>query len=119
MTSLLWIVQPAATAFQTEVGIYEGMEQAIKIGIAALSLILFALSLSAYRRTQLRRLVYAAAAFGLFAVQMVVEYVEDVFGVGAPYASVIAPGFILGILILFFLAIVGGARRSVETADQR
>jgi len=110
MTYALWLVQPVGTALQVDVGIYEGVEQAIKISIAGLSLLLLALSLSAYRRTHLRRLLYAAAAFGLFAVQMVVETLEDALEVGAPYAGIVAPGFALAILVLFFLAIVG--RRS-------
>lgn len=107
MTYALGLVQPVGTALQVDVGIYEGVEQAIKISIAALSLLLLALSLSAYRRTHLRRLLYAAAAFGLFAVQMVVETLEDALEVGAPYVDIVAPGFALAILVLFFLAIVG------------
>jgi len=82
MTYALGLVQPVGTALQVDVGIYEGVEQAIKISIAALSLLLLALSLSAYRRTHLRRLLYAAAAFGLFAVQMVVETLEDALETG-------------------------------------
>ena len=65
MTFSLGIVHPAATALQVDVGIYDGVEQGIKIAIAALSLLLVALSFSAYRRTQLRRLLFAAAAFWL------------------------------------------------------
>lgn len=107
MTYSTWLAHSISTTLQAESEIYEGIEQAIKIGIAALSLLLFALSLSAYRRIRLRRMLYAAAAFGLFAVQMVVEYLEDAIGVGAPYASIVAPGFALAILVLFFLAIVG------------
>ena len=106
MTFSLGIVHPAATALQVDVGIYDGVEQGIKIAIAALSLLLVALSLSAYRRTQLRRLLFAAAAFGLFAVQMIVEYADDALGIGAPFTGIIAAAFTLGILILFFLAIV-------------
>lgn len=106
MNLSLGIMHPAATALQLDGGIYDGIEQGIKIAIAGLSLLLLALSLSAYRRTQLRRLLFAAAAFGLFAVQMIVEYADDALGVGAPYAGNIAAAFTLGILILFFLAIV-------------
>lgn len=106
MTYTGWLVQHAETAFQADVDAYEGVEQFLKIGIAALSLLLLALSLSAYRRTQLKRLLYAAAAFGLFAVQMLVEYLEDAVGAGAEYASIITPGFTFAALVLFFLAIV-------------
>ena len=106
MTPSGLLLQPVAIALQAQVGAFEEIEQIIKIGIAALSVLLLALSLSAYRRTRVKRLLYAAAAFGLFALQMVVEYVEDALGVGAPYASIVAPGFALAILLLFFLAIV-------------
>jgi uncharacterized membrane protein len=88
-------------------GPYGGIEQAIKIAIAGLSILLFVLALSAYRRTRMRRLWYAAAAFGLFAGQMLFEYLEDaVAGFEAPYNDVIFLGITLGILVLFFLAVV-------------
>jgi len=106
MIHSLLLVVPAGAALQVEVDPYETVEQIIKIGIAALSLLLLALSLSAYRRTQLRGLLYAAAAFGLFAVQMAVEFLEDVMGVGRPYGSIVTPGITFAVLVLFFLAIV-------------
>jgi transketolase C-terminal domain/subunit len=86
---------------------YEPIEQAINIGIAAVSLILLALSLSAYRKTGMRRILYAAAAFGLFAVQRTFEFLEEPLGgVDAPYNDVIVAGITLAILGLFFMAIV-------------
>src|SRR3972149_7839899 len=104
--SLSWLVRPAEIGLQAEVGPYGWLEQVIKIGIAALSLILLGLSISAYRRTSLRSLLYASVAFGLFAVQMVFEYLGDALGVGEPYTDVITPGITLAILVLFFIAIV-------------
>jgi hypothetical protein len=86
---------------------YEPVAQAIKIAIAAFSLLLLGLSISAYRKTGLRRLVYAAVAFGLFALQMFFDYLEDaVQGFDTPYADVIFFGITLAILVLFFMAIV-------------
>jgi hypothetical protein len=86
---------------------YEPITQAIKIAIAAFSLLLLGLSISAYRKTGLRRLVYAAVAFGLFALQMFFDYLEDaVPGFDTPYADVIFYGITLAILVLFFMAIV-------------
>ncbi len=86
---------------------YQPIEQIIKIGIAAFSLLLLGLSISAYRKTALKGIVYAAVAFGLFAVQLFFEYLEDaVEGFDAPYNDVIFLGMTLAILVLFFMAIV-------------
>jgi len=86
---------------------FEPVTQAIKIGIAAFSLLLLGLSVSAYRKTHLKRLVYAAVAFGLFALQMVVDYLEDaVPAFDTPYSDMIFFGITLAILVLFFVAIV-------------
>jgi hypothetical protein len=86
---------------------YEPITQGIKIAIAAFSLLLLGLSISAYRKTGLRRLVYAAVAFGLFALQLFFDYLEDaVPAFDTPYADVIFFGITLAILVLFFMAIV-------------
>jgi hypothetical protein len=86
---------------------YEPITQAIKIAIAAFSLLLLGLSISAYKKTALKGIVYAAVAFGLFAIQMFVDYLEDAFeAFDTPYTDVIFFGITLAILILFFMAIV-------------
>ena len=86
---------------------YEPIEQAIKVGIAAFSILLAGLSVYAYRKTAIKGIIYAAIAFGLFAAQMLFEYLEDeVEGFDAPYNDIIFLGMTLAILILFFLAIV-------------
>jgi hypothetical protein len=86
---------------------YEPITQAIKIAIAAFSLLLLALSISAYKKTALRRILYAAIAFGLFAIQMFFDYLEDaVEGFDTAYSDIIFYGMTLAILVLFFLAIV-------------
>ena len=90
-----------------EVEPYEPLEQAIKIGIAAFSVLLLGLSLSAYKKTALKGILYAAVAFGLFAVQMFFDYLEDaVEGFEQPYSDVIFDAMTLAILVLFFLAVV-------------
>jgi hypothetical protein len=86
---------------------YLPIEQAIKIGIVALSVLLLGLSLSAYRKTALKRIIYAAVAFGLFAVQMFFDYLQDAIpSFEQPYNDVIFLGITLVILVLFFTAIV-------------
>jgi len=85
---------------------YEPIMQAIKIAIAAFSLLLLGLSISAYRKTTLKRILYAAIAFGLFAIQMFFDYLEDaVEGFDTAYSDIIFYGITLAIVVLFFLAI--------------
>src|SRR5215212_3482970 len=92
---------------QMEVEPYELITQAIKIAIAAFSLLLLALSISAYRKTAFKKILYAAVAFGLFAIQMFVDYLEDAIkAFDTPYTNMIFFGITLAILVLFFMAIV-------------
>jgi hypothetical protein len=92
---------------QIEFEPYEPITQAIKIAIAAFSLLLLGLSISAYKKTALKGIMYAAVAFGLFAIQMFVDYLEDAFeAFDTPYTDVIFFGITLAILVLFFMAIV-------------
>ena len=92
---------------QVEFEPYKPIEQMIKIGITAFSVLLLGLSISAYRKTRLKAIVYAAVAFGLFAVQIFFDYLEDaVEGFETPYNDVIFLGITLAILVLFFIAIV-------------
>lgn len=86
---------------------YEPIVQLIKIGIAAFSVLLLGLSISAYKKTALKGIIYAAIAFGLFAVQLFFDYAEDaVEGWEQPYNDVIYYAMTLAILVLFFLAVV-------------
>ena len=92
---------------QMEFEPYEPITQAVKIAIAAFSLLLLGLSVSAYRKTHLRRLVYAAVAFGWFALQLFFDYLEDAIpAFDTPYSDIIFFGITLAILVLFFMAIV-------------
>ncbi len=92
---------------QMEVEPYEPITQVIKIAIAAFSLLLLALSISAYRKTAFKKILYAAVAFGLFALQMFVDYLEDAIeAFDTPYTDIVFFGITLAILVLFFMAIV-------------
>ena len=107
-TSIEETVEDGAIGIEEmEVEPYEPITQAIKIAIAAFSILLLGLSISAYRKTALRRILYAAIAFGLFAIQMFFDYLEDaVEGFDTAYSDIIFYGITLAILVLFFLAIV-------------
>lgn len=86
---------------------YDPIVQAIKIAIAAFSLLLLGLSISAYKKTALKSIIYAAVAFGLFAAQLTFDYLEDVVqSLSQPYNDVIFYAMTLAILVLFFTAIV-------------
>jgi hypothetical protein len=92
---------------QMEIEPYEPIMQVIQIAIAAFSLLLLGLSISAYKKTSLKRILYAAVAFGLFAIQIFFDYLEDaVEAFDTPYSDIIFYGITLTILVLFFLAIV-------------
>ena len=84
-----------------------GAQNAIELGIIAFSIVLFALSISAYRTTGLKKLAYAAVAFALFAIQLFFEYIEESYDFFEDeQTDIIVSSVTLGILILFFLAIV-------------
>lgn len=86
---------------------YEPIVQIIKIAIAAFSLLLLGLSLSAYSKTRLKKIIYAAVAFGLFAVQLFFDYLEDaVPAFETAYNDIIFYAMTLAILVLFFVAVV-------------
>lgn len=92
---------------QMEIEPYEPITQVIQIAIAAFSLLLLGLSISAYKKTSLKRILYAAVAFGLFAIQIFFDYLEDaVESFDTPYSDIIFYGITLAILVLFFMAIV-------------
>ena len=75
--------------------------------VGLFALILFALSLSAYRRTRLRRLLIVSAAFALFAVEVAVSQIDSViFAIGYQSDQIITTILELLILLLFFLAVV-------------
>lgn len=91
----------------TEVDPYEPIVQLIKVGIAAFSLLLLALSISAYRKTSLKGIIYAAIAFGLFSAQLLFDYLEDtILSLEQPINDIIYYALTLAILVLFFFAIV-------------
>ena len=92
---------------QMEIEPYEPITQVIQIAIAAFSLLLLGLSISAYKKTSLKRILYAAVAFGLFAIQIFFDYLEDaVEAFDTPYSDIIFYGITLAVLVLFFVAIV-------------
>lgn len=79
----------------------------IELAIVGFSLGLFALSLSAYRNSGMKRILFAAGAFALFAIQLFLDYFEEALDLLEDETTDILLAMItLSILILFFLAIL-------------
>ena len=72
------------------------------------SILLLAISISALRKTGLKKIAYASAAFALFAIQLFYEYLEEnIFNMlDTPYTDIILSSMTLAILVLFFLVVV-------------
>lgn len=85
----------------------EGVENAIAGGIGIFSLLLLALSITAFRKTGLRITIYAIIIFALFAIQQLFDYFENIIPeLDTPLTGVLLDSLTLAILVLFFLAIV-------------
>lgn len=82
------------------------VEDWLEIGIIIFSVILFALSITAYRNTGIKKILFAASAFALFAIQLLVDTIGDYFGFFESIADILAVLITFAILVLFFVAIV-------------
>lgn len=84
-----------------------GIESGIELAIVAFSVVLFALSITAYRNTKIKKILFAAAAFALFAVHIFVDSIEDYLTFLDEQAiGIIVKLMLFAILVLFFVAIV-------------
>ena len=82
-------------------------DEILEIIVGIFALFLFALSLSAYKTIRLKKMIFAIAAFGLFAVESFIDYLEDVIPIlDSPYIDILLAIISLVILILFFLAFI-------------
>jgi len=68
--------------------------------------ILIALSISAYRNTKLRKLIYAIVAFLLFGIFLFYEFLEHSMALDNAFTDIVVPFMGVSILVLFFMAIV-------------
>jgi len=95
------------SSFILEIDLFEGLENAIAAGIGAFSLLLLALSFTAYRKTGLRITIYAVIIFALFATQQLLDYLDNLYSsLDTPFTDMTISALTLAILVLFFLAIV-------------
>lgn len=94
-------------SFISQIDSFEGLEKAIALGITVISLLLLALSVTAYRKTRLKVTIYAIIIFALFAIQQFIDYLDNVIpALDNPITDVVISSLTLTILALFFLAIV-------------
>ena len=84
-----------------------GIENVLKIVIGIFSLLLLALSVSAYRKTGFKKIVYAIAAFALFGIQSLFDFLADNVSLfDTEYNDIILLTMTVAILVLFFVAVV-------------
>jgi len=91
----------------SEIDSFERLENGIALGIAIFSILLLALSITAFKKTGLKVTIYAIIIFALFVVQQLLDYLDDIFSaLDIPIINVIISSLTLAILVVFFLAIV-------------
>jgi len=89
-----------------ENGLFEIVENILYIVGTIFAAILIALSISAYRNTHLKKLIYAIIAFLLFGVFLFYAYLEHSIAIDNPFTDIVLPSMAVSILVLFFLAII-------------
>lgn len=93
--------------FSIDVKTFGIIQEFVYVFIGVFSILLLLLSVTSYRKTKLKNLLYAAGAFGLFAIRLFMEAVDSNLDIADQYSiSFFNSSITLGILILFFLAIV-------------
>ena len=86
---------------------FDGVENIIAVAIGVFSLLLLALSITAFRKTRLRITIYAMIIFALFAIQQLLDYSSNIYrSLDTPITDVVISALTLAILVLFFIAIV-------------
>ncbi|HEX9318863.1 MAG TPA: hypothetical protein VF884_08005 [Nitrososphaeraceae archaeon] len=93
--------------------IFDDIEITIIASTMVLAIILSMLSITGYKKNKLKKMLYAAIAFGLFAIFALYQYVEENFleanvieTIDNPATDLILPAIPLVILLLFFLALI-------------
>ena len=82
-------------------------DEIVEILVGVFALFLFALSISSFRTFKIKKMIFAIAAFGLFAVESFIDYLEDVIPLlDTPYIDLLLAIISLITLILFFIALI-------------
>lgn len=80
--------------------------EVIDLGIMSFSVILFVISITAYRNTHMKKIAFAAVAFALFSVQLFIQYYSEATNILEDQLDLILPIITLLILLLFFFGVV-------------
>ena len=96
-----WFVPSLAAGAGEEAG-----AALLNVAVAVFAVVLLALSLTAYRKTNLRRLLLVSAAFGFFAASVAVRNVEIFVLPSLDADEVLVTALELVALLMFFLALV-------------
>jgi hypothetical protein len=84
----------------------EIVETLLYIAGSILSAILCALAVFAYRKSGIKKLLYAAIAFSLFCMFLIYENLEHRFSLDNSFTDIIIPLSGLAIIVFFFLAAI-------------
>jgi hypothetical protein len=96
-----------SSVFSLEIEPFDVTQKFLYILIGVFSILLLLLSVSSYKKTGLKSILYAAAAFGLFSISIFIEALEQSYNIlGSILIDFLGALITLTILILFFLAIV-------------
>ena len=101
---MIMLLEVAAAGIQAIVG--AELDEILSLAVGGCAVILLIITLLAYRKTNLTRLLLVSVAFGLFAVKTVVRHLDIlVFNWGAQTTDLLYTAIDFVILILFFLAV--------------
>ena len=84
----------------------ELIEMLLYIAGSMLSLVLVLLSISSYKQSGLKKLMYAVIAFSLFCVFLIYEGLEHFYSLDNPFTDIVIPSSGLAIILFFFLAVI-------------
>ena len=93
-------------AFALQILVDSQLDEILSIAVGIFALVLLAITLIAYRKTNLTRLLLVSAAFGLFAAKTIVRHLGlFIFNWGANVTDLAFTAIDFAILVLFFLAV--------------
>jgi uncharacterized membrane-anchored protein len=78
-------------SFALENGLFDIVESLLYVVGTIFAAILIALSISAYRNTHVKKLLYAIIAFFLFGVFLFYEYLEHSIPLDNPFTDIVLP----------------------------
>ncbi len=78
---LIGISQLNMYIFPMEIEPFGVTEKLIALFIGILSILLFLLSISSYKKTRLKNVLYASGAFGLFAIEVFIDALEENYNI--------------------------------------